>query len=71
MTKFERIKKRLKEYWGFNLRRANPYDLGWREGSWRTGYIVSGHLRGYFCERFDTLAEIEQRWLAENGETRQ
>ena len=68
MTKFERIRQYLNDWWGFSLEKNMPdRATGYVNGSWKTGYTVTGSLRGYFCIRYNTLNEIEESWLFDDN----
>ncbi len=62
-TKFEKTKRRLDKHWGFMLTKNESTNLGYLPGSCKTGYTVSGSLRGYFWKRYSSLAQIEKAWL--------
>jgi hypothetical protein len=61
-TKFERLKKRLKDELDFDLIRNDPERaMGWVNASWKTGYSVCGSLSGaHRWTRFNTLKEVEE-----------
>ena len=67
VTKFERIQKYLDDYWGFRLYRNSKENHGRQLGNWKTGYSVSGFLRGAFIFRYNSLAEIERCWMMKDA----
>lgn len=57
MTKFERLKQRLKKEWGEHLIKGHKdFDYGYK-----TGYIVIGRNYGSYDVRYTTLKEIEEQ----------
>jgi len=71
-TKFERVKRQLQEHWGFNLIKNDKSNRGWWSGCCKSGYSVNetGLGHGSRWLRFNTLAEIERRYLKEHPEHR-
>ena len=61
--KFNQIKDFLYRYWGFKLERGSSDNTGRRPGCWKSGYCVTGSLRGLFSIRFNSLDEIKKSWL--------
>jgi hypothetical protein len=58
MTKFDRLKIKLKTGWGLDLFRGQPGN----HYGWRSGFIVVGN---HYEKRFRSLKEVDNAWRIE------